>query len=82
MLIGRVIKVFGLEKPRAPLGKWIDRRGIKQEWLIKKSKLGRNTITWACSDRDYMPSGKTMQKIIKALREVDPSVRADQFWDL
>ncbi|MFS1511330.1 XRE family transcriptional regulator [Chengkuizengella sp. SCS-71B] len=74
--------MFGLEKPRTPLGKWIDRRGIKQEWLINKTKLGRNTITWACGNGDYMPSGKSMQKIIKTLKEVDPSVRADQFWDL
>lgn len=74
--------MFGLGKPRTKLGKWIDRRGIKQEWLIKKTGIGRNTITWACGDVGYMPSGKTMQKIIKALREVDPSVSASQFWDV
>jgi hypothetical protein len=72
----------GLGKPRTKIGKWIDKRGIKQEWLVKETGLGRNTITWACADPDYTPSGKTMQKIIKALRTVDPSVKADQFWDL
>lgn len=82
MLVGGVKDMFGLGKPRTKLGKWLDSRGIKQEWLIKKSRLGRNTITWACGDKDYFPSGKTIQKIIKALREVDPSVRADHFWDL
>lgn len=69
-------------KQRSLLGKWIDQRGIKQEWLVQNSGLGRNTITWACGDLSYMPSGRTMQKIIKALREVDPSVKADMFWDL
>ncbi len=73
---------MGLGKPRTKLGKWIDYRGIKQEWLIKRSGLGRNTITWACGDPEYIPSGTTMQKILKALREVDPSVRASDFWDL
>lgn len=72
----------GLGKPRTRLGKFIDARGIKQEWLIKKSGVGRNTITWACGDKDYIPSGRTMQKIIKALRQIDNAVRADQFWDL
>jgi DNA-binding XRE family transcriptional regulator len=74
--------MFGLNKPRANLGKWIDKRGIKQEWLIKKSGVNKQTLSLACNDPEYIPSGTTMQKIIKALREVDPSVRADQFWDL
>lgn len=74
--------MLGLGKPRTKLGKWIDARGIKQEWLIKRSGVNKNSITAACGDNGYLPSGKTMQKIIKALREVDPSVRADQFWDL
>lgn len=69
-------------KPRTKLGKWLDKRGIKQEWLIKRSKLGRNTITWACGDLDYLPSGSTMQKIINALREIDPSVKTTDFWDI
>jgi len=72
----------GLGKDRTKLGVWIDRRGIKQEWLVLKSGLNRNTVRLACNDRDHMPTGKTMQKIIKALREVDSSVRADQFWEL
>lgn len=73
---------FGIGKPRTRLGFWLDERGIKQEWLSSHSGLSKKTINFACNDNDYMPSGSTMQKIIKALREVDPSVRADQFWDL
>lgn len=74
--------LFGLNKPRTKLGKWIDKRGIKQEWLIKQSGVNKQTISLSCNDKDYMPSGRTMQKIINALREVDASVRAEQFWDL
>lgn len=73
---------YGLNKPRSKLGKWIDRRGIKQEWLIKESGVNKRTVSDVCNEEDYMPSGKTMQKIIKALRVVDPSVKASQFWDL
>lgn len=74
--------MFGLGKARTPLGKWLDKRGIKQEWLIQKSGINKNTITSACGDMSYIPSGRTIQKIIKALREVDSSVRAEHFWDL
>ena len=74
--------LFGLNKPRSKLGKWIDRRGIKQEWLIKESGVNKRTVSQCCNDADYVPNGKTMQKIIKALREVDTSVKASHFWDL
>jgi hypothetical protein len=73
---------YGLNKPRSELGKWIDRRGIKQDWLMRESGLNKHTVSTVCNDEDYMPSGRTMQKIIKALRVVDPSVKAGQFWDL
>ncbi|GMK49130.1 hypothetical protein PghCCS26_62600 [Paenibacillus glycanilyticus] len=75
-------EAFGLGKKRSRLGKWMDSRGIKQEWLIQKSGRNKNTIRMACNDPDHIPSGSTMQKILTALREVDPSVRAEQFWDL
>lgn len=74
--------MFGLGKDRTILGKWLDNKGIKQEWLILKSGLNKNTVRLVCNDTEHIPSGKTMQKIIKALREVDPSVRADEFWNL
>ncbi|OAB31741.1 XRE family transcriptional regulator [Paenibacillus macquariensis subsp. defensor] len=74
--------MLGLGKPRTELGKWLDKRGIKQEWLIKRSGINKNSITSACGDRTYTPSGTTMKKIITVLREVDSSVKADQFWDL
>lgn len=73
---------MGLGKERTKLGKWLDKRGIKQEWLVQQTGLNRNTIRLTCNERGNIPSGTTMMKIIKALREVDSSVRADQFWDL
>jgi len=76
------MNMFGLGRPRTNLGKWMENRGIRHEWLMKKGNLSKGTVSNACADEDYIPSGSTMKKIIKALREVDPSVRADQFWDL
>ena len=74
--------MLGLGKRRTKLGKWLDARGIKQEWLIKKSGGSKGTVTNVCSEDGYMPSGTTIQKIIKAVKEVDASVKATQFWDL
>lgn len=73
---------MGLGKSRTKLGEWIDNRGIKQEWLKIKTGFSKNTMTSVCNNPDYMPNLKTIQAIIKALREVDHSVRAEQFWDL
>lgn len=74
--------MWGLGKKRSLLGKWIDRSGYSQEDLVKSSGVSRNTISKACSDPDYIPSSAVMKKILKALREVDPSIRADQFWEM
>lgn len=75
--------MFGLGKKRSKLGKWLDRRGITQTWLAKKSGVNRNTINdLTAGDNDRAPTARTMSKILKALREVDPGVKSDDFWSL
>jgi DNA-binding XRE family transcriptional regulator len=74
--------MFGLGKPRTALGRWIDRNGITQEELSKNAGINRDTAGAACSRAGYVPSPTVMKKILKALRTIDPSVKADQFWDL
>jgi predicted transcriptional regulator len=74
--------MFGLGKDRSKLGKWLDKRGITQQWLVKKSGLGRNTISDLAAGNEREPNAKTMKKILKALREIDPKVKADDFWNM
>lgn len=74
--------MFGLGKKRTKLGKWIDTRGITQSWIRKKTGLNKNTIGDLVNDRDRSPNQSTMQKVLKALREIDPSVKSDDFWDM
>jgi predicted transcriptional regulator len=69
-------------KKRSKLGKWLDINRLLQEDLVRVSRVNRNTISKACSSDNYIPSGSTMQKIIKALREIDPNVSASKFWDI
>jgi transcriptional regulator with XRE-family HTH domain len=72
---------FGLGKRRSKLGKWLDRNGYTQEDLVSESGVSRNTISKVCSDPDYIPSGRVIKKILKAIRKVDPDVTIDDFWD-
>lgn len=74
-----MIEIF---KPRSKLGKWMDARGMKQDWLMKTAGINKNTASSLCNDSNYNPTLQTIQKTIKALQEVDSSVRASQFWDL
>jgi transcriptional regulator with XRE-family HTH domain len=68
-------------KPRSKLGRWLDSRGITQEWLVGKSKVSRNTISELASGK-RQPTLDTVKKIMKAIREVDPNARPDDFFDL
>ena len=74
--------MFGIGKSRTKLGKWLDKRGITQSWLMKKTGLNKNTISDLTIDKDRSPTLKTMQKVIKALKEIDPKVNSNDFWDV
>ncbi|AZR79854.1 helix-turn-helix transcriptional regulator [Bacillus thuringiensis] len=74
--------MWGLGKKRTKLGKFLDKHNIEQEWLVRKSGLGRNTIGELANNFERSPTQKTMQKILKTLREVDPRIKADDFWDM
>jgi predicted transcriptional regulator len=76
--------MFGLwgGKPRSRLGKWLDDRGVSQEWISKKTKISRNTISKIASDKEYSPNLNTIQKIMKAIKEVDPGAKTDDFFDM
>ncbi|MED1202554.1 helix-turn-helix transcriptional regulator [Heyndrickxia acidicola] len=76
--------MFGLfgGKPRTPVGKFLDKWGITQEWLAKKTKISRNTISKIASDNGYSPNLSTIKKVMNALREVDPKAKTEDFFDI
>jgi transcriptional regulator with XRE-family HTH domain len=76
--------MFGLfgGKPRTSFGKWLDHRGITQEWISQKTSISRNTISKIASDKEYSPTLKTIQKIMRAIKEVDPNAKSDDFWSM
>lgn len=75
--------MFGLGKKRSKLGKWLDERGITQQWLIKTSGVNKNTISDLCtSDADHTPNLSTIKKIVQALKKVDSNVKSNDFFDI
>lgn len=74
--------MFGLGKPRTKFGKWLDRHGITQEWVVRKTKLNRTTVSKIASDKNYNPTLPTIKKVMKAIREIDPNAKAEDFFDI
>lgn len=72
---------LGKEK-RSRLGIWLDRNGVTQLELEKRTGLSRGTISRMCNDKDYEPTMKTAKKIITALQALDPDVDYRNFWSM
>ncbi|UTR05127.1 helix-turn-helix transcriptional regulator [Alkalihalobacillus sp. LMS6] len=66
---------MGLGKKRSKFGKWLDDRGISQQWVADKSGVGRTTISKLASDDNYDASFTTVRKILGAIKTIDE--RAD-----
>jgi putative transcriptional regulator len=77
-----VLHVFGLGKPRSKLGRFLDRNGIKQEWLSSESGLNRDSISDLCKNyQNSSPQERTMVKVISALRKHGFDVKINDFWE-
>lgn len=74
--------MFWERKKRSKLGKFLDKEGFTQEELVRVSKVSRNTISRICSDPDYSPTQNTIKKIMKAIRQIKPGARVDDFFDM
>ncbi|EGE1848569.1 transcriptional regulator [Shigella flexneri] len=75
--------MFGLGKKRSKLGKWLDARGISQTWLANTSGVNRNTVnSLAAGNNEKEPNTRTIKKIVKALKEIDPNVKSNDFFDI
>ena len=54
---------MGLGKKRTKLGKFLDKHNIEQEWLVRKSGLGRNTIGELANNFNRYPTQKRCKNI-------------------
>ncbi|MDT3765803.1 MULTISPECIES: helix-turn-helix domain-containing protein [Priestia] len=70
-----------MAKKRSKIGKWLDQKGLKQEWLVIETKLSRNTISDICAGR-RTPTTPTLKRVMQAVRKVDRKARVDDFFDI
>lgn len=74
--------MWGIGKQRSKLGKWMDKKGLDQQDLAEAAKVSKNTVSKACSEKDYIPRQDVMKKLLKAIREIDKSAKMSDFWDM
>jgi transcriptional regulator with XRE-family HTH domain len=73
----------GLGKKRSKFGKWLDSKGISQQWISQKSGVGRTTVSnLTKGDEEHTPNAKTIKKLMKAINEIDPNKKSSDFFDL
>jgi transcriptional regulator with XRE-family HTH domain len=86
MLITIILKgekrMWGIGKQRSKLGKWMDKKGLDQQDLAEAAKVSKNTVSKACSEKDYIPRQDVMKKLLKAIREIDKGAKMSDFWDM
>jgi transcriptional regulator with XRE-family HTH domain len=74
--------MWGIGKQRSKLGKWMDKKGLDQQDLAEAAKVSKNTVSKACSEKDYIPRQDVMKKLLKAIREIDKGAKMSDFWDM
>lgn len=73
--------MFG--KPRTLYGAFADRHEVKQEEIMKATRLSRNTVSYACSDKNYSPTRSTKQLLVTAIKQLTgEDVSAEDFWPI
>lgn len=69
-----------LGKERSPLGLWLDKHGVSQQFVGQKAGLSKNTMSNLCKINGTPPSGTTMSKVMNVLVQIDPRVRKEKLW--
>lgn len=67
-------------KKRSEFGRYLTRRGISQRWLAEQTGVSEATISELASGNREAPTMKTANRIIKALRQYDSEISAEDFW--
>ncbi|GIP25492.1 hypothetical protein J23TS9_06220 [Paenibacillus sp. J23TS9] len=75
--------MYGLGKSRSPLGRYLDKNKIKQDWLAKEAGLSRNVIGRLCDGEKNTDKIQIRSKylVVSTLRKNGFDVRVDDFWN-
>lgn len=74
--------MWGIGKKRSRVGKFLDKHGRTQSELAKVAGINKETVSKVCNEYSYIPNGKTIGKIMKALRKIDPNLKSEDFFDI
>ncbi|AXR17931.1 MULTISPECIES: helix-turn-helix domain-containing protein [Bacillus] len=74
--------MFGLGKKRTPFGKYLDHRGIKQQWLVQRTGLSKSLISDLANKKDRIPTLTSATKIIRILKKFDKHIDYQDFWNI
>ncbi|MCL6443006.1 MAG: helix-turn-helix transcriptional regulator [Alicyclobacillus sp.] len=72
---------FGPGKPRSRFGKWLDKNGITQQELSRRSGVSEDTISRLANNDSGRPTWRTQKRLLKVLREVDSEISTEDFWE-
>ena len=73
--------MFGLGKKRSAFGKFIDKHGISQDEICKKSGLNKDTVSKACSEDEPKLRGITKKALVNAANKAtEKKLSVDDFW--
>ncbi len=72
---------MGLGKPRSKYGKVVDANRITQEEIVKETRLGKNTVSRACSDDSVALNRSTKRMLSDAVKKLTgKNVSDSDFW--
>jgi transcriptional regulator with XRE-family HTH domain len=71
---------LNLGKKRTRFGSFLDKNGIEQQEIEKKSKINKNTLSKMCNDEDYIPRKSTAKRTLNALKNIGYEQDEDDFW--
>jgi putative transcriptional regulator len=68
--------------PRSKFGKWLDKQKVSQSDLSRISGIPISTISALVRGESESPTRLTEKKLRKAIKEIDPNMDSNDFWNI
>ncbi|MGN4669802.1 XRE family transcriptional regulator [Bacillus cereus group sp. MYBK234-1] len=69
------------KKKKTTFGRFLYKHKIEEEWLVKKTGIGKKIIDDLISNPNKYPSRNNKRKILKALYKFNPLIKSNDFWN-
>jgi predicted transcriptional regulator len=68
-------------KEKTEFGEFLEFYDIKQDWLAKRSNTSQSLISLLACNHEHIPKPQTANKILRVLREYEPNLKLEDFWE-